>query len=634
MSKFKHLLLLFAVVFATAQTVTPKVLDKIYKNALHDFRVGSYYQALDEFNYIIKYPKSKYFLPSLFMLAYTYLYIGKRIGDKKYLWSAVNYLNLYVAKGGKKDAKYYYLKGLIYENLGFFERAYTSYKMALEKSIDKSEKLNILMGLLRSAVWLGKMDLATKYYVILNIEQLSAKQQKEFSFLQGMYYFAKKDYKKALQFFKKTYKEFESYLIENPQYYYLVAESAYRYGDYRFSELLFRRILTYVRNKEVIQKSLLRLGDIKFLQKDYHSSANYYIRLIKTFPKSKLATVAKLKLLYLIKQDKKLAHYIKKYLDDPFLQDPLRFIVETLVKNRTNYIGIFALANFGLETFEIGSDKLYTRLAWELSLVNPNSLKFEQIEYFRRLWEPYIVKDKHICQLYTANRDFFINVFPKATLLQIVQNLKKCKSKKEAIDLLQKLTQKYRDDDLYYELANFYYEAKEYKKSYEILDNIQKHDCKYYKSKAQICYILSLDCRDVLQKAVSGCAKDFYAVIFEAVLQLKQDRIDKNLFVNYKEDFIKNYKDPVVQKFLHDLVQKLIEKELYGTIIEILQPLSNQMHSDCFLSSVLALSYVRLGKVDLAQELMKNVNGCSNSWYNLAKIAIEDAKLQKQIEDE
>jgi len=268
MSKFRLLLVALLVVSAAAQRITPQTLAKIYDNAVHDFAVGSYYQALDEFGYLAKFPKSRHFLPSLYMLANTYLYIGKRVGDKKYLWSAINYLNLYIAKGGHKDAKYYHLKGLIYENLGFYERAFTNYKMALKRAQKKHEKLDILMGLLRSAVWLGKMDLATRYMVILDIEELSKKQRKEFVFLQGMYHFAKGEYKKALEFFKKSYKEFESFLIENPHYYYLVAESAYRYGDYHFSELLFRRILNYVRNKDVVQKSLLRLGDIKFLQKD------------------------------------------------------------------------------------------------------------------------------------------------------------------------------------------------------------------------------------------------------------------------------------------------------------------------------------------------------------------------------
>lgn len=611
-----------------------KTLRFIYDNAVHDFEVGSYYQALDEFSYIIKQPASPYLLPSLYMLAYTYLYIGKRVGDKKYLWDAINYLNLYLAKGGAKDDKYYFLKGLIYENLGFYERAYTNYKLALKRATDKKFRLDILMGLLRSSVWLGYMDQADRYMVILGIETLGKKQQKEFDFLQGMYHFAKKEYKKALPFFQKTYKEFESYLIDNPRYYLLVAETAYRIGDLRFSEMLFRRILNYVKNKEILPQALLRLGDIKFLKKEYQNSVNYYIRIIKTFPKTRYATIAKLKLLYITTQDKKIAHYAKKYLEAPFLQDPLKFVVTTLVKNRGNYVGIFALANFGLETFMLDSDKLYKRLAWELSLIDPNALKYEQIEYFDRLWRPFLMEKKfakRVCKLYLANEKFFQKSFPKSVLVRIADYLEGCGKSEKSLSLLEYLGKHYKDDGIYLKLADRLYAKGRFQEALEALEKVKHKDCDYYRRKATICFVADRNCSGVYEAQLRACPRDFYSAIFQNIIYLHSDRIDKNFIERHSEDIAKNYDKPLIQKFVKLLATKLIEHERYDQVIELLGPIASKMGKDCFLDSILALSYVRTGRVKLAQDILENVGECANSWYNLATIAVENAQLQQKL---
>ena len=639
MLKFRHFLLLCIVSFslsaAQISQKQEKVLQFIYNNALHDFQVGSYYQALDEFNYLTKH-NSPYLLPSLYMMAYTYLYIGKRIGDKKYLWDALNYLNLYFVRGGTKDAKYYFLKGLIYENLGFYDRAFTNYKLALQNAHDKHFRLDILMGLLRSSVWLHHIDQADRYLLILSIESLQEKQKKEFVFLQGMYYFAKKEYKKAFSFFKRTYKEFESYLIANPTYYLLVAETAYRKGDLQFSQMLFRRILNYIKNKNVLPHALLRSGDIAFLQRAYKESVNYYIRIIKMFPNSKYATIAKLKLLYIISKDKKIAYYIKHYLNDaPFLRDPLVFITKTLIKNRGNYRGIFALANFGYETFLLNSDKLYKRLGWELSLIDPHALKYEHIEYFNLLWDPYLLKEnKHICQLYRANEKFFQVVFTKNVLMHIADALERCNKRKKSIELLEYLEKKYRSDDIYIKLAQRFFVQKAYRKALAYEEKIRHKDCHVYRLRATICYVGNLTCKNAYTDVLRHCPHDFYRALFQNILYLRQGKIDKIFFKRYKKELIAHYNEPVTKKFISQLVQQLLAGERYDQVVSLLGPLASATPHDCFLHSVLALSYVRLHKIAFAKKILENVGKCNNSWYNLAMIALQDAQLQQQLKGE
>ena len=609
----------------------------VFKNAMKNFRYGSYYQALDEFSYVAKFPQSPYYLSSLFMLAHTYLYIGKRVGDKNYFWSALNYLNLYLARGGEKNYKFYTLKAQIYENLGFYERAFALYKMALAKAAKKSEKLPIVMGLLRTAVWLQRIDLATKYLLILSIESLSKEQKKEFTFLQGMYYFAKKEYQKALEYFKQTYKDFESFLIDNPSYYYFVAETAYRNGDLKFAQMLFRRILNYIKNREVVQKSLLRLGDIKFLQKDYHGSVNYYIRLIKTFPDTDFATIAKLKLLFIIKKDKNIRYYIKKYMPDaPFLQDPLHFIVQTLVKYRNSYIGIFALANFGMESFEIGSKKLYKRLSWELSLLPSQKLKFEQKEYFRRLWKDYINNAKnasYICMLYEANPDFFYRVFDTSTLYNIAAYLHKCQKEMLRLELLAKIYSNHPDQKSVVRYVEALYENKKFAQALQILQKYHFNSCSFLKLYAKVCFIAEASCEQVYKDLVRYCAQDeLYRDIFTNILLMRQNRLDTTFLVQKRKILATSYvKDEVVKKFVQLFAQKLLEKERYNDLIKLLSPLASSIQSDCFLNSILSLSYVRIGKIKYARQMLKKAKGCKNSWYTLAKLAIEDSLLQQEI---
>ena len=649
MLKYSVVLLLFLVLLfsneinetnSTQQNLDDKRITFIFHNAMRDFRHGSYYQALDEFDYIAKFPQSPYYLQTLFMLAKIYLYIGKRLGDKKYLWTAINYLNLYLAKGGKKDYDFYRLKANIYENLGFYERAFALYKLALGKIDKKNQELPIIMGLLRTAVWLQRIDLATKYLLLLSIENLSTQEQKELIFLQGMYYFAKKDYDKAIEFFKKTYKDFESFLIENPPYYYLVAETAYRIGNLQFAQMLFRRILTYIKNKQVVQKAILRLGDIKFLQKDYKSSANYYIRLIKDFPDSLLARVAKLKLLYIVEENKKIFFYLKKYMpNSDFLQDPLRFIVRTLVKYRNSYIGIFALANFGLESFLIENKKLYKRLSWEISLISPKKLKYEHIEYFRRLWSRYLLNTKnakYICMLFEANPDFFYAIFDSNILYKIASYLHKCKKETLRIELLKKLYLHNITPHSVMQYVKALYENKSYSKALQIL---QKHTytyCDYWKLYAKVCFMANASCQEIYKKVHKYCpANDLYSDIFNNIFLMNQNKIATNFLQHKKDELAKKYKeDRVIKKFVIMFAQKLLERENYKELIQLLNPIAKNIQNDCLLNSILSLSYVRIGKIDYAEQVLNRVKKCKNIWYKLAKFAIEDSKIEEAVRNE
>ena len=612
-------------------TVDEKKLEFYFKSGVRDYRIGSYYDALNEFNHLAKRPENPFYLPALKYLAKTYLQIGKRTGEKKYLWSAQNYLNTYLAKGGVKDSDYYRTKALIFEMLGFHERALSNYKIALKKAKNKEEQLQSIIGILRSAMWLKKLDLATKYIVILNIETLSKEQKKEFLFLKGMYDFVRGDYKKAITAFEKSYREYESFLIENPEYYYIVAETIYRVGDLDFAQRLFRRILNYVKNKNVIQKSLLRLGDINFALGQMQRSASYYYRLIRDFPKSKYATIAKLKILFLMQQDKRLAYYIKKFLPEAkFLQEPQKFVTETLVKNRNNYVGIFALANFGKTVFDLDSDKLYKRLGWELSLISVEKLKFEHKEYFKKVWSTALqkIEPKRFCELYRSNPDFFFAVFDRATLLKLAPKLKKCGDKKAYVDYYKKLAIRFGSDELYFRLVAALYEEGEYKEALKYLQKIKKDDCRYKEWQAKLCFMENGSCKDVFAAYVNECEDPLYRPLFSSLLE----GFDPKSF-SAMELLAKTYqRERVVRKFVRHVVEKMLNEGRYEELIEFLSPLTVSMQSDCYLKSILALSYVRSGKIDSAKSILENMGSCENPWYQIALNALKDSQLQERIE--
>ncbi|BCD59920.1 MULTISPECIES: tol-pal system YbgF family protein [unclassified Nitratiruptor] len=610
----------------------------VYENALRDFRVGSYYDALNEFSYVVKFPNTPYFLDALYQLAKTYLAIGKRTGEKKFFWSALNYLNLYLGRGGVDNAKYYYLKALILENLGFYERALALYQLGLAKA-DNQIKEDILIGMLRTAALEKKTNLFTKYMIMLSIENLSKEQKKEYRFIQGLFYFYQDEYEKARRLLLQTYKEYEEYLIDNPQFYYIVAENAYRYGEYKTAKQLFKRILKYVKNRDVLQKTLLRLGDIAFNTNNTHESVGYYYRLIKKFPKSKYATIAKLKLLYIMKKDKKVQHYLKKFLPDAmFLKNPQKFTLEILVKNRQNYLGFFALANFGLNVLELRSEKLMKRLGWEISLVPVKSLKYEHKEYFRKLWEPelYHLNDpKLMCILYRSNPQFFVEIFTKSVLLHMGKVIYQCeKGKKTYIDLLKRMYKKFKDDALLYKLVDVHYELGQYSEAMKYLMKVKKRGCTYAIDYNKLCFLIQRQCSNRFEMLKNRCKQNsFYKLLFLSASKLEQGIIDTSFVKSHRDFFVKNYtKDPVVRKYVEILAKKMIEKELYQQIIDLLSPIASYIKEDCFLNSILSLSYVRIGKMQYAGKILNEMSSCDNEWYHIAKAAYDDILFSKEIE--
>lgn len=614
----------------------------IFKNAIRDYSLGSYYEALDEFLQIIKNPKSKFYNKSLLMLGKVYLQIAKRTGIKKYLWTANSYLNLYAAKEKKLDWDYYYTKAQIYETLEFYDKALANYKISLFKTENEEEQTQSVISILRVAVWLKKLDLVTKYMVVLNVANLKKEQKKELEFLKGMQYFVEGKYTQAFRYFLKTYREFESYLIDNPEYYYLVAETAYRMGNIKFAEQLFRRILNLIKNRDVLKKSLLRMGDIGLKKGEIKTATNYYYQLISKYPDSKEATVAKLKFISLMVRDESMKEKLSKLLEDAdFIKDPEGFVIKTLVKNRTNYIGRFALGNFGVIAFEIGSDKLYERLGWEISLVSPDRLDYEQKEYIKDLWSSYILvfDSEKMCKLYGANERFFQEIFSQEVLLKIANDLKYCKQKDKRVALLKFILNRWKNDENRFKLALALYESKDYGKSINVLKNIKSRSCKYFKLYSKNCIMsdnFNKRCTEMMKNSKKYCGYgDFEALI---IAKFADIIIGKKDDISFLRDFSKKIaqkfeKDEIVKKFVKVYSEKLIKESKYDYLIKILEPISQNLKDNCYINSLLAISYIRTGKIDYAKVIIENIKDCKSYWARIAKSIYESELLRLRIKN-
>jgi len=613
----------------------------LFKNAVRDYYLGSYYEALDEFLQIIKNPKSKFYKKSLLMLGKVYLQIARRTGVKKYLWTANSYLNLYAAKEENLDWDYYYTKAQIYETLQFYDKALANYKISLFKTQKESEQINSVISILRVAVWLKKLDLVTKYMVVLNVSNLKKEQKKELEFIKGMQLFIEERYNEAFEYFLKTYREFESYLIDNPDYYYLVAETAYRTGNIRFAEQLFRRILNLIKNKEVLKRSLLRMGDIGLKKGEIKSATNYYYQLVTKYPKSKEAIVAKLKFISLIKRDETMKSKLEKLLEKAdFLENPEGFVVKTLVKNRTNYIGRFALGNFGVIVFENGSDKLFKRLEWELSLISPDRLDYEQKEYISDLWSSYllVMDSNKLCALYGSNERFFQELFSQEVLLKIANDLKFCKKSLKRVALLKFILNRWKNDENRFKLALALYESKDYDKSLAVLKKIKNRNCNYFKLFSKNCIMrekFGKECVETMKKSKKYCGYgDFETLIISKYANLLENRGDF-LFLqdNYEKIALEFEKNEIVKKFVKLYSEKLINSSNYEYLIKILEPISQKLKNNCYINSLLAISYIRIGKMDYAKEIIKNLKSCKSSWAKIAKNIYESELLRLRMEN-
>ena len=611
-------------------------IEQAYKKGVQYYKYNSYYDALREFQKILKFQDSPYYNDTLFMLSKVYLKIGKRTGIKKYLWSSLYYLNIYASRTKKYNWKYYMLKGNIYEALGFFERAISVYRIASGYIKDDNQIAQTIIALLRASVGYGKMDYITRYMIEAGTQILKEEQKKELEFIKGMVEFANRNYEKAFKHFLNTYREFEVYLVDNPQYYYIVAETAYRLGKYDFARKLFRRISSIVKDAEIIRKSILRIGDIGLSIGDLTVAITNYYTVAHKYPSSKEGIIAKLKLIGLMEKDIKIKARILSFAKEEF-EEPVKFVAENLVKHRTDYVGKFALANLGQIVFKFDSDRLFERLEWELSLLYPPKLEYEHIEYFRFLWKDGLKKilSERVCSLYTSNPDFFKISMDKETLLKISKDLKNCRKYKERIDLLKFMLVKWDEDEIRFELAKAFYENGEYLSSIRVLETIKSKNCEYSIWLGKNFIKLKLD----LKKAVSNIQKlcpvnniDAYSIVY--LYDLQNNQIKKAVNFAYKniENLGKNYgKSETTTLFINKLFEKLDIYEDYQNLYQISKKIYEISKDFCSAGSIYIISGVRIGKTEDLKDLSEKIDDCKNSWAMVAKHLYESYVITQEV---
>jgi len=459
-----------------------KQFEEEFKLALRMYKRGSYYTALNILSKLITDRYNPFYGKSLFLMAKIYLHLGRKTGLKEFIQKAMYYLNTYsYSVENPFDWEFYYTKGNIYENLYMYERALAMYKKAFSMADTPKKQFKTVVAILRVAAWLKRMDIITRYIVLVNLEELSEKEKREFEFVKGLVEFERGNYKEAVKYLIPVYKTYEEYLIENPDYYLIVGENAYRLGDYSFAKKVFKRIISIVKDESVIRRALLRLGDIALKEGDKILAMNYYYEIVKKYPNTDEATIAKLKLIALGKKDKDIHIRLLTSKDRDF-QDPLGFVLKALVLNRNNYVGFFALADFGLMVLDSKSEKLFDKLVHELSLVNISRMKYEHIEYIRQLWVPELYRLSHmrICKLFASNKRFFYTVLDRKSLEYFYTSLKKCGKLKMAFEIADFLYKKWRDDRSVLLLSDAYYSLEKYRKSVEILKKVKNKNCRYY----------------------------------------------------------------------------------------------------------------------------------------------------------
>lgn len=610
----------------------------IFESALRQYELGSYYEAVNSFSKLIGDKDSPFYAKSLLMSGKVYLQIGKKTGANKYLWSAISFMNLYSGEVDELDWDYYYIKGQIYENLLFQERAQVFYKRALLKADSQEERTKALIALLRVSVGLQKVDRTIKYLILDNLENMKKSERAEYDFIMGMDLFLKKRYDGAYSYFMKTFREYEHYLISNPQYYYLVAENAYRTGNLKFSEHLFRRIIALTKSKEVIRKSMLRMADISLRFDDAKSALNYYYLLVSKFPESDEALVAKLKLIHMMDDPGIKAKLVDS--QEKAFKEPESFIIKTLVKNRTNYIGRFAIGNFGDTVLKMDSDVLYERLEWELSLIGPPRLDFEQKEYIASLWLEKLMESRSapVCRLYKANPQFFQEIFDQGLLVKISDDLKQCNDTDSRLDLLRFVSERWDLDENRLRLARSLFEYGRYEDSLGVLNLTKDKGCPYAKLQAKNYILTGKNQEDAIDLVAKNCAEEdieAMTIVNFGLLHKNDLRSPFSFVLAKKEYLLKQYNnDDITNRFIDQLLSGLIAKEEYRRALEILDPLTREVENNCFLNSLLLLCYVRNGKMENAKQHVDRINECDSSWVDVAMGVYRSSKLEEGLKYE
>ncbi|WP_457640487.1 tetratricopeptide repeat protein [Persephonella sp.] len=603
---------------------------RLYREAVKMYKRKSYYSALNLLTKLITHRDNIYYSDALFLTAKIYLELGRKTGKKGLIQKALNYLNKYSYTAKKAYTwDFYYTKGNIYENLYMYERALASYKLAFYRAVTKRQQFKTVAAILRTAAWTKKMDLVTRYIVLVNVEELSHEEKKEFEFIKGLLEFQKGNYEKAYQYLSKIYKEYEPYLIENPYYYFIFAENTYRTGKYYLAKQIFRRIISLIKDEEIIRRSLLRLGDIFNIKGDKITAFNYYYSIIEKYPDSREAKVAKLKILAM-SDDPRIKKKIKLIEDEDF-KKPLRFVYRMLVSNRNNYIGNFAFGNFGNIVLKSKNDRLFHELVKEISLIYPERMLYEHKEYINKLWKNELLDLEYqkSCELYITNKNFFKSVFDRKVLIKIVKDLKLCGKEKSRIDLAEWILKRWNDDRSRLLLAQVYFEEGMYTKSLSTLKNIKNKDCNYYKLLAKNKIELQQADKKLL-KTLDRCKKDTETIILKSIISFQLGNIDRTLMYldQVKNEIYKFYENRFYNKYLIYIVEKSFSLNRYREIFNILKPVSEKI-DECDLNSFLLISAVRIGlkSIDKYAEKIKN---CKTLWTQVAENIYEDYLLMEE----
>ena len=614
-----------------------KRLKKQYQIAVDMFKKGSYYSAIESVYPVLLKPENPYYPYGLFLMSKIYLHIGKKTGKKDFIVKALYFLNtyLYTSKDATDHWDFYYTRGSIYENLFQYERALSDYKISYLKAKTPEEQFKSLISLLRTAAWTKKLDIATRYLILVNLEELSKKEKHEFLFVKGLLAFKQGRYKEAFENLSKVYKEYEQLLIDNPYYYLIVAETAYRYGKLKFSQQLFRRIISTIKDPFIIRQALLRLGDIELKLKHPVYAFNYYYSIIEKYPESQEAKIAKLKILSAGEKFPKIKEKIilLKKKDEDF-EKPFRFVFKMWISNRNNYLGDFALGNLGYLVLGINSEKLFKKLLWELSLVSPSSLKYEHIEYIKNLWERPLLQldNRKVCQLYTTNPSFFKKVFSydRTVMKKILFSLFVCGKTDEEVDLAKFLNSKWKDKEAKLLLAKSYLDNKEYKKAVNLLKNIKDSSCDYYKIKVQASLLIGVKPDVSMSKMENACKNNLEAKVYQGLAYyISGDKKKALKILTSIKDLYSFYsKDPFVKESIRKLLDDFISQKNYKNAYLLAKSLGEK---DCYILSVSLIASVRLKKEKEAEKLYSKIKNCSIKLSQIAKNIYKDFTLLKEM---
>ncbi len=609
----------------------------LFRKGVKQYSIGSYSTALDYFLKLLK-PGSRYYSPSLLMLSKTYYAIGRKTGNKKFFWQALNYLQLYFIslRNRKLPWDYYYTKARIYEALSFYEQALAVYRVAFLAAKNEQQRIDTTIGIVRTAVWSRRMDLVDEYFVLISTAKLTPQERKEVEFLKGLILFSQRKYREALPYFFKLYKEFEDYLIDNPDYYFLVAEDIYRTGDLTLAEQIFRRIVSLTKDPSTVRKATLRLGDIELKKKNRKLAFIYYYSVIRDYPKSIEAAVARLKIIPLMENPD--IKYRALLSGDKAFKDPIPYIVKLLVNYRTTYVGIYALADLGYLVFKLGSpSNVFQRLLWEVSLVFPQQVKYEQREFLKYLWEPYLLKlpsDKS-CKLYRSNPPFFQEIFDKEILLKFASDLKTCNQRRLRVELLSYMVNHWKDDKSRILMAEALFDDKDFSQALKVLEKVKdKNSCKYNLLSAEISIVLGKNIPSP-EKILKAC-RNKKTVKLSTVLLYYYSKIGKmnlafKIYRSNKDKLLKAYgKNLVTRAAIDQLLESTMLQERYDLAYTVAKELSEAGYRNCLLGSYLTISAVRLGKLKEAEKSYTEIKACVDNMSIVARTAFEDAILGEE----